>query len=155
MQWTLGLITLVIGVMRWAVMDTSQVAQAGGSSILSDWQVVINQSPTLKAEVAIMLQRLNRSPNSINCTGVRLGHNLDPLAGYRVAPVDCQFDGWILHLEAENFANRLDGTSAPLTQLLHCSEQERSTFSGVSFKLQSWRWSPAIVSDEPAMINEG
>lgn len=146
MQWTLSLIAIAIGVVRCTVMDVSQVARAGGSSTLSDWQSTIDQSPALKQEVAIVLQRLNQTPSSIICTGPRLGRNADPLAGYRVAPVDCWFEGWILHLEADNFANRLDGTTVPLMQLLDRPEQERSAFVGVSCKLKSWRWSPATLT---------
>lgn len=147
MQWTLSLIALAIGVVRCAAMDVNQVAQAGGSSVLSDWQTVIDQSSALSSEVAIVLQRLNRSPSDITCTGQRLGYNFDPLAGYRVAPVDCWLEGWILHLEAENFANRLDGTALPLMGFPDRPQPERSAFVGVSYKLKSWRWSPATLND--------
>jgi hypothetical protein len=50
MQWSLSLIAIAIGVVRCTVMDVSQVARAGGSSPLSDWQSTINQSPTLKQD---------------------------------------------------------------------------------------------------------
>ncbi len=115
---------------------------SGGASSLADWESLINQSPDLQREVAIALPRLHRRPEEVACSGVRLGHNLDPLAGYRVTPVDCWFDGWVLRLEAENFARRDDGTTVPLARLLDRSERERSQFTGVSFKLKAWRWHP-------------
>lgn len=148
MQWTLGLIAIAVGLMRSTMPSDVQPVLAdglsglGGSSSLADWQGLIDQSPVLKGEVAIALPRLRRRPDQVGCAGVRLGHNLDPLAGYRVAPVDCWFDGWVLHLEAENFAVRADGTAVPLASLLDRSEEERSEFTDVSFKLKAWRWYP-------------
>lgn len=164
MQWTLGLIAVTVGLIRstlpsdvrpvladglsgWGGSELSgwggsELAGPGESASLADWQGLIDQSPDLQQQVAIALPRLNRRPEHVSCSGVRLGQNLDPLAGYRVTPVDCWFDGWVLHLDAENFAVRDDGTAVPLASLLYRSKDERSEFTGVSFKLKAWRWYP-------------
>ena len=142
-HWTLGLITILVGVVRVATVGWEvQPALAGGSSSLAEWQSLIEQSEKLREEVAIALRVVSRAPEEVFCVGARIGHPIESLSGFRITPVTCRFGNWMLDLEADNLAVQTDGTVLPVEQLLDRPVAERARFTTVRFRLQRWRWYP-------------
>jgi hypothetical protein len=142
-HWTLGLITILVGVVRATTVGWEvQPALAGGSSSLAEWQSLIEQSEQLREEVAIALRGVSRAPEDVFCVGARIGHPIESLSGFRIAPVTCRFGNWMLELDADNLAVQTDGTVRPVEQLLNLPMAERARFTTLRFRLQRWRWYP-------------
>jgi predicted methyltransferase len=129
------LAALFVGITPATAFDTRALGQQG-SLTLDDLFPLLDTVPALKKEVDQALAQSSKKAEDVLCDAMRFPGSWENLAGVRVAPYFCEFEGKWLHVRADV---RVVGSKGRVFQRVNRDAMKNA--EDVQERNLKWSWS--------------